>query len=80
MDKKAIWDIDEVLQRHGMLMIKLWLQAAKRSGLSKEESKVVLTKATTGNYLHLVSVLQEYSVPSSNRLNMNQNSKLPNSN
>ena len=36
--KKASWDIDDVLQRHGTLMIKLWLQAAKRSGLTKEDS------------------------------------------
>lgn len=67
--KKANWDIDDVLQRHGTLMMKLWLQAAKRSGLSKEDSRVVLKEATTGNYLHLISTLQKYSVSTGNSLN-----------
>lgn len=66
--KKASWDIDAVLQRHGTLMIKLWLQAAKRSGLSKEDSRLILKEATTGNYLHLISTLQKYSVPLDKRL------------
>lgn len=62
MNKKAVWNLDEVLQRHGVLLIRQWLQAAKRSGFSKEESKAILTKATEGNYFHLVQVLQEYSM------------------
>lgn len=66
--KKASWDIDDVLQRHGTLMIKLWLQAAKRSGLTKEDSSLILREATTGNYLHLISTLQKYSVPTDKRL------------
>lgn len=61
MIQKAIWDIDAVLQRQGVLLIKLWLQAAKRSGVSKETSKEILSQATSGDYLHLVKVLQEYS-------------------
>ncbi len=59
--KKAAWDIDDVLQRHGSLLIKLWLQAAKRSGLSKNESRVILREATKNNYLYLVNTLQKYS-------------------
>lgn len=66
--KKATWDIDIVLQHHGTLMLKLWLQAAKRSGLTKEESRVILKEATAGNYLHLISTLQKYSTPSNSAL------------
>ncbi len=61
--KKAAWDIDEVLQRHGRLLVKLWLQAAKRSGLSKTESRVILKEATKSNYSHLVQTLQNHSEP-----------------
>ncbi|SUO97706.1 hypothetical protein [Suttonella ornithocola] len=62
MTKKAVWDIDTVLNRHGLLLLKLWLQAAKQTGLSKEESRAVLQEATKGGYLHLVETLKNHSI------------------
>lgn len=66
--KQAVWDLDAVLQRHGVLLLKLWLQAAKNSGITKEESRKVLEKATENDYIQLVATLQKYTKPPENSL------------
>lgn len=55
--KKAELDMLAVLNNQGMQLLRLWLQAAKKSGLTKEESRIVVEEAARGDFHHLVDVL-----------------------
>lgn len=61
ISKKAHFDIDKVLQQQGVSLVRYWLSAAKQSGFTKEESRIVLKEASSGGYWQLVETLRKYS-------------------
>ncbi len=58
---KAQLDMSIVLKQQGMLLLRMWLVAAKRSGISKEESRLIAHEASSKDFFHLVEVLNAHS-------------------
>ena len=61
VNKRARFDIENVLKTQGVSLVRYWLVAAKQSGFSKEESRIVLEEASSGDYFKLVETLRKYS-------------------